>query len=332
LKLPESELLFCETLIICDHLFQRVKVISHVRCPQANVTKEEIARQYHLATERILTVMEALNAPQVPVPPQPKITLDQQVEWTSNVGKEGYKGFVKKLKEHIKLGDIIQAVPSQRVSRPTKLHPFNVYRQLRMLNPSPYMFYFDFGDFQIVGASPEMLVKVENRVVYTHPIAGTRRRGKDEAEDLALEQDVLNDPKERAEHVMLVDLGRNDINRVCRPETVKVDSLMHIERYSHVMHIVSNVSGTLRDDQTPFDAFRSVFPAGTVSGAPKIRAIELINQLEGERRGVYAGAVGHFDFSGNLDTCIAIRTMVFKVVVSYLIRIRMLNMKKPSTS
>ncbi|RKP06947.1 ADC synthase [Thamnocephalis sphaerospora] len=318
LGLPESEVIFCETLVVCDHLFQRVKVISHVRCPQSDVSAEEIARQYALATDRVCKVLDALNAVETPVPPQSTIVAQNKSEWSSNVGKDGYKAFVTKLKEHIKLGDIIQAVPSQRISRPTQLHPFNVYRQLRMVNPSPYMFYFNFGDFQLVGASPEMLVKVENRVVYTNPIAGTRRRGKDEAEDQALEQDVLSDPKERAEHVMLVDLGRNDVNRVCRPETVTVDSLMHIERYSHVMHIVSNVSGTLRDDQTSFDAFRSIFPAGTVSGAPKIRAVELVSGLEGERRGVYAGSVGHFNFSGDLDTCIAIRTMVFKDGIAYL--------------
>jgi anthranilate synthase component 1 len=277
-----------------------------------------IALEYKQAIARIDKIIDMLASTHLATPIQPSLKTQNDAVWESNVGKEGYEGFVAKLKDHIKHGDIIQAVPSQRISRPTELHPLNVYRHLRTVNPSPYMFYIDFEDFQLVGASPEMLVKVENQVVYTHPIAGTRPRGKSEAEDLALEQEVLSDPKERAEHVMLVDLGRNDVNRVCRPETVKVDSLMHIERYSHVMHIVSNVSGTLREDQTAFDAFRSIFPAGTVSGAPKVRAVELISELEGERRGVYAGAVGHFNFSGDLDTCIAIRTMVFKNGVAYL--------------
>ena len=184
---------------------------------------------------------------------------------------------------------------------------------LRRINPSPYMFYLNLGDeFQIVGASPEMLVKVADNTVYTHPIAGTRKRGKTRQQDEELESELLNDIKEKSEHIMLVDLGRNDVNRVCDPHTVNVDSLMHIERYSHVMHIVSNVSGQLRKDKTPFDAFRSVFPAGTVSGAPKIKAMEILYSLEKEKRGIYAGAVGYFSYSGDLDTCIAIRTMLFK--------------------
>jgi anthranilate synthase component 1 len=218
---------------------------------------------------------------------QPPIQLGQEA--VSNVGKQGYMDFVSTLKHHIKEGDIFQTVPSQRLARPTSLHPFNVYRHLRSLNPSPYMFYVNLKGFTIVGASPEMLTKVQDRVVYTHPIAGTRKRGKSPKEDQELADDLLADPKERAEHVMLVDLGRNDVNHVCEPASVKVDKLMEIEMYSHVMHIVSNVSGTLRPDQSPFDAFRAIFPAGTVSGAPKIKAVELIRKLEKEKRGVYAG-------------------------------------------
>jgi anthranilate synthase component 1 len=271
---------------------------------------------YDAATARIRTMMDALTHPTIPTVPQPPIV--QGYDFTSNIGQEGYTSFVRTLKTHIHNGDIIQAVPSQRLSRQTSLHPFNLYRYLRTVNPSPYMFYVDMDDFKIIGASPEMLVKVHDRTVYTHPIAGTRRRGTTPESDDALAQELVEDPKERAEHVMLVDLGRNDVNRICQPDTVKVDSLMHVERYSHVMHIVSNVSGKLRDDKTPYDAFRSIFPAGTVSGAPKIRAIEIIRQLEGEKRGVYAGAVGHFNFDGNLDTCIALRTMVYKDGVVYL--------------
>ncbi|KAJ2426381.1 anthranilate synthase component 1, partial [Coemansia sp. RSA 2531] len=216
------------------------------------------------------------------------------------------------LKEHIVKGDIIQAVPAQRITRPTTLHPFNAYRYLRTLNPAPYMFYFDFDDFQVVGASPEMLARVQGGQVYNHPIAGTRKRGKTPEEDDRLAAELLADQKERAEHVMLVDLGRNDLNRVCKPSSVKADKLMVVERFSHVMHIVSNLSGELREGMTGFDAFRSILPAGTLSGAPKVRAVQLIYEAEKERRGIYGGALGHFSFSGDLDTCIGIRTMVFK--------------------
>lgn len=224
------------------------------------------------------------------------------------------------LKKHILLGDIIQAVPSQRVARPTSLHPFNIYRQLRSVNPSPYLFYVDLVDFQIIGASPELLVQADakGRVV-THPIAGTIARGKTNEEDEANAEILRSSLKDRAEHIMLVDLARNDINRVCQPTTNKVDRLLTIERFSHVMHLVSEVSGTLREDKTRFDAFRSIFPAGTVSGAPKVRAMELIAELEKEKRGVYAGAVGHWGYDGKtMDTCIALRTMVYKDGVAYL--------------
>ncbi|KAI9315301.1 anthranilate synthase component I [Dichotomocladium elegans] len=312
--IPDAIFMLCDTLVIFDRVRNIALVVSHFRSDATDV--DAIKREYNKAAEEIECTMSLLNDPHVPSVPQPPVQLGQKAE--SNVGKEGYEGFVTQLKHHIKEGDIFQAVPSQRLSRPTSLHPFNVYRHLRSLNPSPYMFYVNMKDFTVVGASPEMLTKVQDRVAYTHPIAGTRKRGKDAAEDEALARDLLSDPKERAEHVMLVDLGRNDINRVCKPESVTVDKLMQIEYYSHVMHIVSNVSGTLRDDKTPFDAFRAIFPAGTVSGAPKIRAVELIRGLEKQKRGIYAGSVGHFDYSGDLDTCIAIRTMVFKDGVAYL--------------
>ncbi|CAG8522651.1 10560_t:CDS:2, partial [Scutellospora calospora] len=272
--------------------------------------------KYREATDKITHVLNLLSKETTSKIPQKEIILNQTS--VSNVGKEGYKEFVTILKEHIVKGDIIQAVPSQRFERPTTLHPFNAYRHLRTVNPSPYLFYIDLNDCQIVGASPELLVKVENDIVYTHPIAGTRKRGKTKEGDDMLADELLNDPKEKSEHIMLVDLGRNDVNRVCQPRTVKVDSLMHIERYSHVMHIVSQVSGKLRPDKTRFDAFRSIFPAGTVSGASKVKAMEIIAEPEREKRGVYAGAVGHFDFSNSIDTCIAIRTMVFKDGFVYL--------------
>ncbi|KAI9296243.1 anthranilate synthase component I [Neoconidiobolus thromboides FSU 785] len=310
LGIPESVHMYCKNVIIFDHLFQKINVITHIKgdLKDSQVFKSE----YENALLKLDEMVEALTCDGVPLPDQVPIT-ETNLSFKSNVGKEGYENFVNILKDNIKNGEIIQAVPSQRLSRPTQLHPFNVYRYLRTVNPSPYLFYLDCADFQVVGASPEMLVKVDlDNKVYTHPIAGTRRRGKTAAEDLALEKDLLSDIKETSEHVMLVDLGRNDVNRVAQPGTVKVDSLMHIEKYSHVMHIVSNVSGTLREECNRFDAFRSVFPAGTVSGAPKVRALELIGELEGEKRGIYAGSVGHFDYSGGMDTCIAIRTMLFK--------------------
>ncbi|RUS30361.1 anthranilate synthase component I [Jimgerdemannia flammicorona] len=314
LAIPDAVFLFCDTVVVMDRLRQVVNVVSHYRSEATSPA--DIESEYNKAAEEIEVVVSVLNSEKTPVVPQGPVVLGHKP--VSNVGKEGYEGFVTRLKHHIREGDIFQAVPSQRLARPTSLHPFNIYRHLRQLNPSPYMFYLDLKDFKIVGASPEMLVKVEDGTVYTHPIAGTRKRGKTPAEDEALAQELLADHKERAEHVMLVDLGRNDVNRVCIPETVTVDKLMLVERYSHVMHIVSNVSGKLREDKTPFDAFRAIFPAGTVSGAPKIRAVELISELEGEKRGIYAGSVGHFDYSGGLDTCIAIRTILHKDGVCYL--------------
>ncbi|CAO0793478.1 unnamed protein product [Mucor circinelloides] len=312
--IPDAIFMMCDTLVVFDRVRQVVNVVSHFRSDATD--PKEVEREYTKAAEEIETTLSLLTEDRIPSVPQGPVTLGKQA--VSNVGEAGYKGFVTQLKHHIKEGDIFQAVPSQRLARPTDLHPFNVYRHLRSLNPSPYMFYMNLKDFTVVGASPEMLTKVQDGVAFTHPIAGTRKRGKTPEEDKALADDLLKDPKERAEHVMLVDLGRNDINRVCKPETVKVDKLMEIEYYSHVMHIVSNVSGKLRDDKTPFDAFRAIFPAGTVSGAPKIRAVELIRGLEKEKRGIYAGVVGHFDYSGDLDTCIAIRTMLFKDGVAYL--------------
>ncbi|RHZ64090.1 hypothetical protein Glove_326g105 [Diversispora epigaea] len=312
--LPDSVFLLCDTMVIFDHLYQILNIVSHYRSDSTDLSNVEY--HYNLAIGKIKNVLKLLRKEITPAVPQGEIRLNQTS--VSNVGKAGYEGFVTTLKQHIKKGDIIQAVPSQRLSRETTLHPFNVYRYLRTVNPSPYLFYVDLKDHQMVGASPELLVKVEDEIVYTHPIAGTRKRGKTTEEDDRLANELLNDPKEKAEHIMLVDLGRNDVNRVCQPKTVKVDSLMKIEKYSHVMHIVSQVSGKLRPDKTRYDAFRSIFPAGTVSGAPKVRAMELIGELEKEKRGVYAGAVGHFDFSNSIDTCIAIRTMLFKDGIAYL--------------
>ncbi|KAJ2683914.1 anthranilate synthase component 1 [Coemansia spiralis] len=306
---PESIFLYCDSVVAFDHLYKQLKVITHIRVPD-DVTKEALAELYDDATKAIRKNISVLYADSIPFPEQPPIELGGQ--FVSNTGEEGYKAMVLGLKEHIVKGDIIQAVPAQRITRPTTLHPFNAYRYLRTLNPAPYMFYFDFDDFQVVGASPEMLARVQGGQVFNHPIAGTRKRGKTPEEDDRLAAELLADEKERAEHVMLVDLGRNDLNRVCKPSSVKADKLMVVERFSHVMHIVSNLSGELREGMTGFDAFRSILPAGTLSGAPKVRAVQLIYEAEKERRGIYGGALGHFSFSGDLDTCIGIRTMVFK--------------------
>ncbi|TFY51074.1 hypothetical protein EVG20_g11177 [Dentipellis fragilis] len=316
LQIPEAIFMLTDTLLVFDHLFQNVKVVSHVFCPEST-GHINLGFVYNTAVEKVRRLARVLLAPGTPEVPQPPITLEEEA--VSNVGREGYEGFVTELKKHIVAGDIIQAVPSQRLARPTKLHPFNAYRTLRQVNPSPYMFFLDCGGLQIVGASPETLCKVESNKVYNHAIAGTTRRGKTPEEDERLGNELLNSEKDRAEHTMLVDLARNDVNRVCQPKTVKVDHLMRLERFSHVIHLTSQVSGVLRDGLTRFDAFRSIFPAGTVSGAPKIKAIELVYDLEKERRGVYAGAVGRFDFAEDeMDTCIAIRTMLFKDGVVYL--------------
>ncbi|KAH7924566.1 anthranilate synthase component [Leucogyrophana mollusca] len=316
LSIPESVFMLADTLLVYDHLFQTIKVVSHVFYPKDAGTAN-LSFVYQTAVSKVRRLAKALLNPVTQEVPQPPIQLGNEA--VSNVGKEGYEHFVTKLKEHIVAGDIIQAVPSQRLSRPTSLHPFNVYRHLRQVNPSPYMFYLDCGELQIVGASPETLCKVEANKVYNHAIAGTVRRGKSPEEDDELGKQLLASEKDRAEHIMLVDLARNDVNRVCRPETVKVDHLMQVQKFSHVIHLTSQVSGLLREGLTRFDAFRSIFPAGTVSGAPKIKAIEIVGGLEQERRGVYGGAVGRFDFADDaMDTCIAIRTMTFKDGVAYL--------------
>ncbi|CAI4992234.1 ANL_HP_G0073260.mRNA.1.CDS.1 [Saccharomyces cerevisiae] len=315
LRLPEAYLMLCDTIIAFDNVFQRFQIIHNI-----NTNETSLEEGYQAAAQIITDIVSKLtdDSSPIPYPEQPPIKLNQTFE--SNVGKEGYENHVSTLKKHIKKGDIIQGVPSQRVARPTSLHPFNIYRHLRTVNPSPYLFYIDCLDFQIIGASPELLCKSDskNRVI-THPIAGTVKRGATTEEDDALADQLRGSLKDRAEHVMLVDLARNDINRICDPLTTSVDKLLTIQKFSHVQHLVSQVSGVLRPEKTRFDAFRSIFPAGTVSGAPKVRAMELIAELEGERRGVYAGAVGHWSYDGKtMDNCIALRTMVYKDGIAYL--------------
>jgi anthranilate synthase component 1 len=315
--IPESVFLYCDSIIIFDHIYQNIKFVSHVYMPDSiavttprSQLPETIARLYKEAVNKVNHLSKLAFADRVPLPTQPPIITGQEA--VSNIGKAGYEGFVTALRKNIIKGDIIQAVPSQRLARRTTLHPFNVYRHLRQINPSPYMFYLDVGDAQIVGASPETLCKIESGKVSVHAIAGTVKRGKTAEEDDRLAHELSTSTKDSAEHVMLVDLARNDVSRVCDPNTTKVESFMNVERFSHVIHLTSKITGMLRQGKTRFDALRSIFPAGTVSGAPKIRAIELVTELEKERRGVYAGAVGHFDFaSTEMDVCIAIRTMTF---------------------
>lgn len=328
LQVPESFFMLYDTIIAFDHFFQIVKIITYLHVPPSPTHPSSTSSAYEAAYQILSATVSVLQSTEIPLPPQPPIALNQTGK--SNIGQAGYEAHVLNLKKEIQRGSIIQAVPSHRISRPTTLHPFNIYRQLRTTNPSPYLFYISCADFHLVGASPELLVKREpdtHRII-THPIAGTVKRGATPAEDLRLANELRASLKDRAEHVMLVDLARNDINRVCDPLSTRTDRLMVVEKFSHVQHLVSQVSGLLRKGKTRFDAFRSIFPAGTVSGAPKVRAMELIAELEKEKRGVYAGAVGYFGYGnvdrdgnegeGAMDTCIALRTMLVKDGVAYL--------------
>ncbi|HJT55922.1 MAG TPA: anthranilate synthase component I [Ktedonobacteraceae bacterium] len=307
LGLPLAVFCFTETVLVFDHLKHRVRIVTHLHLDAPNLQAE-----YY----RVLAVLDRIERQlrQSPdLPEEPSLISDTAaLRIVSNRTPEEFEAMVLQAQDYIHAGDIFQVVLSQRLSRHVNAAPFTVYRALRAINPAPYMFFLDLQEFQIIGASPELLVRVEDGTVTIHPIAGTRPRGTDAESDQMLAEELKNDPKERAEHVMLVDLGRNDVGRVSIPGSVSVSQFMEIERYSHVMHLVSNVTGQLRQDVSPYDALRSGFPAGTVSGAPKIRAMEIISELEGEQRGVYAGAVGYFSHSGNLDTAIALRTMVMQ--------------------
>jgi anthranilate synthase component 1 len=312
LGLPESLFMFVDTLLVFDHVTHKIKVLSYVHLTG------DIEESYQKAVAKIDDLVCRLNQPLQPgeyIKANSSLKKDYGI--SSNFSKKDFEASVGKIKHYITSGECIQVVPSQRLSQPTDAAPFEIYRALRTVNPSPYMFFLDFNGFQIIGASPEILVRVEDGMVMTRPLAGTRPRGKSTAEDAKLERELRNSDKERAEHIMLVDLGRNDIGRVSEPGTVKVTDLMDVERYSHVMHLVTHVQGKLRSDLTAFDALQACFPAGTVSGAPKIRAMEIIAELEPEKRGPYAGAVGYFSFSGNMDMAIAIRTMIVKEGVAY---------------
>ncbi|HUC92334.1 MAG TPA: anthranilate synthase component I [Paenibacillus sp.] len=313
LQMDDLHFVFCDQVVVFDHFKQQIQVIGNVHVPEG-ATDSVIEAAYERTCRKIEAMIERLQQPlPYPLMAGGAPPADPELgEVRSNVTKAQFISNVEKAKEYIRAGDIFQVVLSQRFSIDTDVDPLHVYRVLRTMNPSPYMYYLKLDDEIIVGASPEALVKVDGGRVETRPIAGTRPRGETPEEDLALERELLADEKERAEHLMLVDLGRNDIGRVAEYGTVKCDAYMEIERYSHVMHIVSNVSGKLREDKDFFDAFVSCMPAGTVSGAPKLRAMEIIAELENEARGAYAGAIGYLGFSGSLNTCITIRTIVFK--------------------
>ena len=312
--LPDAQFHFFNTLIAFDHAKHRLYLIANVLVGDESYPRAELEAKYERALERIEDLKLDLERPlprheiSYPVESLERERIDEGMQ--SNFTRQEFEAAVVKAKEYIVAGDAFQIVLSQRFQREIRAEPFEVYRALRMLNPSPYLFYLEWADTALLGSSPETMVRVENRRAMVRPIAGTRRRGVDLKEDQELEEDLLSDEKELAEHRMLVDLGRNDIGRVAKFGSVTVSRLEEIERYSHVMHIVSQVEGEIRDDLGAVDAFCAGFPAGTVSGAPKVRAMEIIDELEPTRRSTYAGAVGYLDFAGNLDTAIAIRTLL----------------------
>jgi anthranilate synthase component 1 len=332
LKLPDIFLMVTDTVVIFDNFKGKIKVVSN-----AYIHNRSPEEAYREAEEKIETIIGKLKKSKIrsrktkpPAPHSPEGG-DRGINYSSSpaftesaaqralagysssfITKEKFEEAVLKSRQYIMAGDIIQVVLSQRFERESAIDPFHIYRALRVINPSPYMYYIDTGDAKLVGSSPEILVRLEGRKVILRPIAGTRRRGDTEEEDKALEEELKKDPKEIAEHIMLVDLGRNDVGRVAENGSVKVTDLMSVERYSHVMHLVSNVEGTLKKGLDAFDVLEACFPAGTVTGAPKVRAMEIIEELEPIRRGPYAGAVGYLSYSGNMDTCITIRTLIIK--------------------
>ncbi|HWI49805.1 MAG TPA: anthranilate synthase component I, partial [Rummeliibacillus sp.] len=298
LQMPDMHVLFYDTFIVVDHLMQKVHIVAVDSLKKGHSQQELLNRVNDIEMQLGTTILTQADDD------------SDTIQFRSTIEKEEFCEMVKQAKQHIEQGDIFQVVLSQRFEADFTGNPMNLYRRLRTTNPSPYMFYMDFEEYVILGTSPESLVKVEGRVVTTNPIAGTRRRGSTVEEDLELEQDLLQDEKELAEHRMLVDLGRNDIGKLCKIGSVKLPKFMQIERYKHVMHIVSEVNGVLNDEIHPLDVLATSLPAGTVSGAPKIRAMQIINELEHFKRGVYAGAVGYVSITGDMDMALAIRTMV----------------------
>jgi anthranilate synthase component I len=309
LGLPDMALMLSDLLVVFDNLKHTVTILVNL------YGGEDPRGAYAQAQRTIARLRERLAGPlPAPVPHPPRAA----AEFRSNMTRERFEAIVARIVEYIYAGDAFQVVPSQRWSAPVEVSAFSIYRGLRTVNPSPYMYFLDFGDFQVAGASPEPLITVSGREVTTRPIAGTRPRGADAAEDAQLEAELLADEKERAEHMMLVDLGRNDLGRVCEYGSVRVRTLMSVEHYSHVMHLVSSVSGRLRDGIGAMDALRATLPAGTLSGAPKVRAMQIIDELEPVKRGGYGGAIGYLSYTGDLDTAIHIRTVVMKDGVAHL--------------
>jgi anthranilate synthase component 1 len=336
--LPDLSFAFYDRMVIFDHINKTVAVVAHAHVPGvrgqesgvrgqgsgvgsqgSGVSREKLLRCYDDACARVDALIEQLQRGQADLPLSDIAPLGEvRRDFHSNFAPRAYEAAVEKCKEYIKAGDIFQVVLSQRLTTQTTAKPFDIYRTLRVVNPSPFMFYVKGGPVYLVGASPEIMVRVEGDKVTIRPLAGTRRRGKTDEEDQMLADELLADPKERAEHIMLVDLGRNDVGRVARYGTVQISDVMTVERYSHVMHICSNVTGRMQPGKSAFDALRACLPAGTLSGAPKVRAMEIIDELEPHRRGPYGGAVGYVDFSGSMDTCIALRTIVMKGQTAYL--------------
>lgn len=305
--LPDLRFAFHDRMLVFDHIRKTILAAGVAFIDSAG----SVRSAYNDACDRVDELVDRLFAPGVDFKPADLDTdIAPSMPQTANVSREEFEAIVDRCRDFIKAGDVFQVVPSRRVEVRTKAAAFDIFRVLRVVNPSPFLFYLGFEDFQLIGSSPEILVRVEDREVTIRPLAGTRRRGKDESEDRALEAELLADPKERAEHIMLVDLGRNDVGRVAMPASVRVTDLMTVERYSHVMHISSNVVGKLPPHLTAIDALKAGLPAGTISGAPKLRAMEIIDEVENRKRGPYGGAVGYIDFTGNMDTCIALRTIV----------------------
>lgn len=316
-RLPDLCFGFYDRMVIFDHITKTIAVVAH-----AHVDPQDHAKSYQKACHRVDQMVERLQQGvadlQLTDITLPRHGMALQLAWRSNFTQPEFEEAVLRCQEYVKAGDVFQVVLSQRLQTETRARPFDVYRTLRVVNPSPFMFYLKAGPFCLVGASPEIMVRVEGDRVTLRPLAGTRPRGKTPEEDERLAAELLADPKERAEHIMLADLGRNDVGRVARYGTVELTDVMAVERYSHVMHICSNVSGRLRDGMGAIDALRACLPAGTLSGAPKVRAMEIIDEVEPHRRGPYGGAVGYVDFGGNMDTCIALRTLVIKGQTVYL--------------
>lgn len=311
LKLPDLYFVFPKIILVLDSVAHSLQVLYNATIE----SPKDVKKEYEKGRRLILTVAQALKRRPKPSSPKKK---PGKITWTTNQGQKAFEAGVKKIREYIFAGDVTQTVLSVRFEANISLEAFSLYRALRTVNPSPYLFYLQLDDLKIVGASPETMVRLEGREMVLRPIAGTRRRGKDDAEDTQLEQELLADPKERAEHIMLVDLGRNDLGRVAEKGTVTVDQLMIIERYSHVMHIVSNVKAQLAAGKDAFDLLRATFPAGTLSGSPKVRAMQIIEELEPTRRGIYGGCIGYFAYSGNMDMAITIRSAVIQKGKIYL--------------